>query len=87
VPELLPGEGDFDPSGPRLSEAYDGSWLACRLVADRAGVDGLVRLYRIVSADPGDPDSAADAGLRSVLGLSTEQFTALWHSYLRRQLA
>ncbi|MDQ1654634.1 MAG: hypothetical protein QOI35_3834, partial [Cryptosporangiaceae bacterium] len=87
VPELLPGEGDFDPSGPRLSEAYDGSWLACRLVADRAGVDGLVRLYRIVSADPGDPDSAADAGLRSVLGLSTEQFTALWRSYLRRQLA
>jgi hypothetical protein len=86
VPDLLPGEGDFDPSGPHLSEAYDGAWLACRLVADRVGVDGLVRLYRIVSAGPGDPDAAADAGLRSVLGLSIEQFTALWRGYLRGQL-
>jgi hypothetical protein len=87
VPGLLPSEGEFDPAGPRLAEAYDGSWLACRLIASRYGQDALTRLYRLVSAGPGTPEAAADSGLRSVLALTSEQFTAMWRDYLRAELS
>ncbi len=86
VPDRLPGEASFAPDGQRLAQAYQESWLACRLVAERIGAQGLVRLYREVSAGPGDPDASLDSGLRSVLGLTTEQFVTLWREYVREQL-
>jgi hypothetical protein len=86
VPERLPGKEEFAPDAPRLAQAYEESWLACRLVAERIGADGLVRFYRAVSAGPGDADAALDSGLRSVLGLTTEQFVALWRQYVQEQL-
>jgi hypothetical protein len=86
TPAMLPSESDFDPGSAHLSEAYDGAWLACRLIAGRYGPDALMRLYRIVSAGPGDADAAADSGLRSILALTTEQFTGLWRDYVRAQL-
>jgi hypothetical protein len=87
VPERLPGATEFAPDNPRLAQAYEASWLACRLIAERVGRQGLVRFYRAVSAGPGDSDAALDSGLRSVLGVTTEQFLALWRQYLRTQLA
>jgi hypothetical protein len=86
IPQRLPGEAEFAPDGLRLAQAYEASWLACRLVAERIGAQGLVRFYRAVSAGPGAADAALDSGLRSVLGLTTEQFVALWRSYVREQL-
>jgi hypothetical protein len=85
-PATPPGEGEFAADSRRLAQSYQAAWLACRLIADRVGEPGLVRLYRTVSAGPGDPDAALDSGLRSVLGLTTEQFITLWRSYLRAQL-
>jgi hypothetical protein len=87
VPDRLPGRSEFALDGQRLAQAYEASWLACRLIAERIGRPGLVRFYRAVSADPGAPEAAVDDGLRSVLGLTTEQFVALWRQYLRTQLA
>lgn len=87
VPEALPGASDFAAESRRLPQAYEGAWLACRLIAERIGVPGLVRFYRAVSAGPGDADAALDSGLRSVLGLTTEQFVELWRGYLRDTLS
>ena len=69
--------------GQRLAQAYEASWLACRLIAERIGPDGLVRFYRAVSTHPGEPEAAVDAALRSVLGITTDQFVTLWRQHLR----
>ena len=85
VPTGLATESDFDTTGAQ-AQAYEGSWLACRLIAARAGQDGLVRFYRLVGAQPADSDAAVAAGLRAVLHESTAAFTAQWRAYLRAQL-
>jgi hypothetical protein len=86
TPARLPGEGDFGTENPRLAQAYEQAWLACRFIVARAGEAGLVRFYREVSAGEGDDAAALDSGLRSVLGLTTEQFVARWRRYLAAQL-
>jgi hypothetical protein len=87
LPAALPSEGEFAPESPRLASAYQASWLACRMIAERVGPDGLARFYRTVSGGPGDADASLDSGLRSVLGLTSEEFTAQWRQYVRAQLA
>ncbi|GAA4500152.1 hypothetical protein GCM10023191_048140 [Actinoallomurus oryzae] len=89
VPATLPGTKEFAGSGDRLSAAYEEAWLACRMVAERYGEDRLVRLYRTAEAEPqdaGDP-RLQDHALRSVLGIGTDRFDALWRAYVRRELA
>ncbi|MGI5227198.1 basic secretory protein-like protein [Actinoallomurus sp. CA-142502] len=89
VPATLPGATEFAGSGDRLSAAYEEAWLACRMVAERYGEDRLVRLYRTAEAEPedsGDP-RLQDRALRSVLGVGTDRFVALWRAYVRRELA
>lgn len=80
LPSALPDHDQFAGAGG-LSQAYEEAWLACRMIAERYGESTLVRLYR--EAGRQDPDAA----LRSVLGLTTDRFTAQWRDYLRRQLA
>lgn len=85
-PAALPADGDFAAGGARLPEVYEQSWLACRLIAARAGQDGLVRFYRLVgSSDEAAATAVADA-LRRVLHESPSAFTAQWRDYLREQL-
>jgi hypothetical protein len=72
LPARLPGPADFAPGAPRLAQAYEEAWLACRLVAERFGEKALVRLY------------GSDVG--STLGLSAAEFTRAWRDYLRREL-
>ncbi|MFI6511396.1 hypothetical protein ACIBCT_27630 [Streptosporangium sp. NPDC050855] len=72
LPARLPGPADFAPGAPRLAQAYEEAWLACRLVAERFGEKALVRLY------------GSDVG--STLGLSAAEFTRAWREYLRREL-
>ncbi|GAA3149067.1 hypothetical protein GCM10010466_44990 [Planomonospora alba] len=73
LPEGLPGPADFAPGAPRLAQAYEEAWLACRYVAERFGERALVRLYG------GDAET--------VLGLTAAELTAGWRDYLRRVLA
>ncbi len=77
----LPLQSDFDGSNPRLASTYQKAWLACRLIAARAGQAGLIRFYRMVSEAGTDPDTATATGLREVLGMTTPQFV------VRRRLA
>ncbi|MDQ1722497.1 MAG: hypothetical protein QOI26_2231, partial [Pseudonocardiales bacterium] len=66
-----------------LPQAYEKSWLACRLIADRVGQAGLVRFYRVVAkAADANPATAVAIGLRQVLHTDLATFTAAWRSYL-----
>jgi hypothetical protein len=86
VASALPSGADF-AGGPRLPQAYEESWLACRLIADRVGQSGLVRFYRVVAKAAGiDAATAVAIGLRQVLHTSVAAFTAAWRSYLIGQL-
>lgn len=86
VPTALPTDAEFT-SGSRLPQAYEKSWLACQLIAERVGQAGLVRFYRVVAeAARTDPDTAVVLGLRQVLRTDLAAFTAAWRSYLVGQL-
>jgi hypothetical protein len=88
LPAALPTSADFDGTNGRLSQVYEEAWLACRLIADRVGTQGLVRFYKTVSsAARKDPASAAAVGLRTVLKLDVNTFTQVWKHELRRDLA
>ncbi|MEU5243200.1 hypothetical protein AB0G81_03595 [Streptomyces asoensis] len=88
VPAALPGDGDFGFSGDaqRLAKAYEGGWLACRMIAERWGEVKLDAFYRAVGEHEKRP-GAVEGALRSVLGTSLTRFTADWQDYLRTRLA
>lgn len=79
VPAGLPTAADFTRSGRALEAAYERSWLACEVIADAAGEDGLLRLRRLVAA--GRPVGVA---LRQVADLSRAELVALWRQRLAR---
>ncbi|NEA29592.1 hypothetical protein G3I70_44895, partial [Actinomadura bangladeshensis] len=81
VPAALPAAADFAGGSPRLSQAYQEAWLACRMIADRYGEATLVRLYRTAGRAP------EAAALRDVLGLTRDRFTILWRDYVKKELA
>lgn len=87
-PSGLPTDRAFKGSSPDLAQAYEMSWLAVELIADRVGEDGLRRFYRQVGAAGGaDSAAAVDAALGDVLDTTLEDFTRDWQRYLRDQLA
>jgi hypothetical protein len=86
VPAELPRDDEFAPGSTRLPQVYEEAWLACRLIAARAGQAGLVRIYRLVGASPDVSATAVAAALRQVLHKSSAEFTAQWRSYLTGQL-
>lgn len=87
VPAGLPADTDFDGSNERLPAVYEMSWLAVRLVVERVGEPGLLQLYRLVGgARAGTGDAALQEALSAVLGMTVEEFTAVWQAELRRQL-
>ncbi|NKZ06413.1 hypothetical protein [Actinomadura latina] len=81
APAALPAAGDFAGGSPRLSQAYQEAWLACRMVADRYGEATLVRLYRAAGRVP------EATALRDVLGLTRDRFTTLWRDYVQKELS
>ena len=81
VPAKLPADDAFDGANDRLAQAYESSWLAVHLIAERAGERGLVRFYRRVAGG-----EALSAVLRDVVGLTPAQFTREWRRYVRRTL-
>jgi hypothetical protein len=81
VPAALPTTADFRAGSAGLAQAYEGAWLACRLIADQWSPQTLTAFYRAVARG-----GTLDAHLRGTLGLSTAQFTARWQAYLRKEL-
>ncbi|KAB7842846.1 hypothetical protein [Streptomyces mobaraensis] len=81
-PDRLPADADFRFTGgaDRLARAYEGAWLACRMVAERWGERKLVAFYR--AAGTGSVEKAA----REVLGTGERELTAEWRGYVRKVL-
>jgi hypothetical protein len=84
LPRALPAAVDL-ATGEAIPQAYEESWLACRLIAQRVGVAGLVRFY--VAAGEGIGAPSAASAVHAVLHESVAAFTAQWRAYLRAQLA
>jgi hypothetical protein len=79
-PAALPTREDFNGQSRGLSQVYQESWLACRMIAERFGEAELLRLYRAAGA------TSEEAALDDVLGVSVAEFTRDWRSYLKAQL-
>ncbi len=84
-PSRLPADGDFrfSRSARQLARAYEGGWLACRMIADKWGERTLGAFYRAVGR--GDEESAGQA-MRDQLGVSPAEFTRRWRAYVAEQL-
>ncbi|MEU7644066.1 hypothetical protein [Streptomyces huasconensis] len=87
LPRELPGDDEFGfgTDAGRLARAYEGAWLACRMIADRWGERRLTDFYRAVGGH-GKRAGAVEDALRDVLGTTPEEFTARWRTYLRSEL-
>jgi hypothetical protein len=66
LPARLPDQTAFTGSSPRLSQAYQESWLACRLIVGRYGEDRLWRLYQAAggaaAAEAVEEDNGVESG-------------------------
>ena len=87
VPTSLPADDEFIGGNRHLPQAYEGAWMAARLVVSRWSQETLVRLYRAVGTSGSPPAVAVARGMRSVLHVSVGGFTTLWRAYLRAELS
>lgn len=79
LPDELPTDADFDARNTGLGAAYEGAWIACRLLAERADLGAMVELQDRVAA--GEPLAKA---LRATHALTPKELTELWRAELRR---
>jgi len=87
VPTQLPDNNEFDGNSKQLSQAYEGAWLACRLIAERHGPAALVRFYRAVGTSSSSQSEALSTASAKVLHESFLRFTRDWRDFLRTELA
>jgi hypothetical protein len=87
LPATLPTDADFGFGGrsDTLAQAYEGGWLACRLIAVTWGERKLTDFYRAVGAHDRRA-GAVEAAMNEVLGTTLEAFTVRWREYLRAEL-
>ncbi|MFE2459079.1 hypothetical protein [Streptomyces sp. NPDC059402] len=87
LPARLPTDDDFGftADAEELARAYEGGWLACRMIADQWGEDRLDAFYRSVGAHDERAGAVEDA-MKKVLGTVPDDFTARWREYLRTRL-
>ncbi|WP_078910511.1 hypothetical protein [Streptomyces sp. NRRL S-87] len=80
LPATLPDASQFAFAGDAdaLARAYEGAWLAVRMLAERWGEAKLVSFYETAGRSP-------DAAFAQ-LGLLPADFTSSWRDYLRTQL-
>ncbi|SDC59586.1 hypothetical protein [Nocardioides lianchengensis] len=76
-PDALPGATEFDLQATHLGAVYESAWLACVVLAERAGEAALVELYDDVAA--GTPVAEA---LRDDAGLSEAELVRAWRDRL-----
>jgi hypothetical protein len=86
APASLPSDADFgfDGSASGLAMAYEGGWMACRMIADRWGEAKLGAFYRAVGTHKERPGAVEEA-MAKVLDTSLADFTAEWREYLGGQ--
>jgi hypothetical protein len=84
VPAALPADDDFGftDDATELAQAYEGGWMACRLIAEEWGEDRLDAFYRAVGAHE-ERDGAVEDAMKRVLGTTPGEFTVRWGEYLR----
>ncbi|TIC88690.1 hypothetical protein E8D34_03175 [Nocardioides sp. GY 10113] len=75
VPDRLPEQAAFNTSAEHLGAQYEAAWLACVVIADRAGEAALIALYDdvLTGAD-------LDAALRRRAGWTVEELTREWRA-------
>ncbi len=76
VPDSLPAAADFDTRAGDLQASYEQAWLACRIVAERLGEQGLVSVYDAVA-----DGAAVRAALRRA-GLPSSELEQAWRARL-----
>ncbi len=77
APRTLPTDADFGTRATHLGATYESAWLACRLVAQRAGEPALVAFYRAV-----DRGQGVGAALRANAALTVPELTRAWRVLL-----
>lgn len=87
VPRRLPTDAQFDGGSAQLAQAYEGAWLANRLIAQRWGQAALVRLYVSVGTSSERPGAALATGMRGVLHTTPAAFIRAWRAFLRSELS
>ncbi|WP_328925281.1 hypothetical protein OG429_11925 [Streptomyces sp. NBC_00190] len=79
--ELPPAEAfTFGGDPEAVARAYEGAWLACRLIADRWGEAALVGLYERAGREP------LPVALDEALGVDLAGLTRAWQEALREEL-
>ena len=86
LPAGLPADSAFGAEQRDLAAAYEQSWLAVRLLAERYGEPALLRFYRAVGTSELAPDEAVEEALRRELGTSTPAFVREWRADLQKRL-
>lgn len=81
TPAALPTDADFGTTAGGLAQAYEGGWLACRMIADQWSPDTLTAFYRAVAKG-----GTLDSRLRAALGIGLTDFTARWRAYVKQEL-
>lgn len=87
LPTALPSDSAFGETSSALARAYEEAWLACRLIAARAGTAGLVQFYKTAAAALLPASAALAKGLEDAVHESLSQFTAQWRTYLKTELS
>lgn len=88
LPRELPADRAFrfGRDQEALGRAYESGWLACRLIADEWGEKKLMALYLRVGSSQKRQEAAVDEAVQAELGLSMEEFTERWRSYVQQEL-
>ena len=79
VPASLPRPADLAPGAADLGASYEAAWLACEVLAERAGERGLVRLYERL-----DSGGRWAVVLRATTGWRPADLVGAWQDRLRR---
>ena len=85
LPTALPSDSAFAATDD-LAPVYEQAWLACRLIATKAGQAGLVHFYRLVGAGLDTAAAAVASAMQTVLHESVAAFVAQWRAYLVTEL-
>ena len=78
-PDQLPDDAAFDAARGDIAAAYEGAWLACRMIAERFGEKKLIALY--VSYADNQP-AAQPGDIQATLGISEAELVKQWRAYL-----
>lgn len=76
VPAALPADADFRGGG--AGAAYAGGHLACQIIAEGWGEDGLRRVYRLTATGDAEPARNLERALREVTGAGLSRLSAVW---------